>query len=49
MYANPNQILNSKVKGLMDMGFSEEDAKRGLTKNNLDLEKALDYLINQND
>jgi len=31
----------------MDMGFSEDDAKLGLAKNNFDIEAALNYLLNR--
>jgi len=46
-YANPDKVNNSKVKDLMDMGFSEDDAKLGLVKNNFDIEAALNYLLNR--
>jgi len=46
-YANPDKVNNNKVKDLMDMGFSEDDAKLGLAKNNFDLEAACNYLLNR--
>ena len=27
MYANPNTVMNSNIKAIMDMGFSEDDSK----------------------
>jgi ubiquitin-conjugating enzyme (huntingtin interacting protein 2) len=48
LYANPQKILNSKVTSLMEMGFSEEQAKDGLAKNQGDVEKSLNFLLNNN-
>jgi len=40
-YANPERTLLKKVKELTDMGFSEQQARDALQKNNEDVEKAL--------
>lgn len=44
-YANPEKNLQNKIKGLVEMGFSEEDAKNALIKNDNDVEKALNSLL----
>ena len=44
-YANPERTLLKKVKELTDMGFSEQQAREALQKNNEDLEKAINYLV----
>ena len=46
LYANPEKILNSKVTNLMEMGFSEDQAKDALARNNGDVEKSLNSLLN---
>jgi ubiquitin-conjugating enzyme (huntingtin interacting protein 2) len=46
LYANPEKILNSKVTKLLEMGFSEDQAKDALAKNGGDVEKALNFLLN---
>lgn len=46
LYANPEKILNSKVANLMEMGFTEDQAKDALAKSGGDVEKALNSLIN---
>jgi ubiquitin-conjugating enzyme (huntingtin interacting protein 2) len=45
LYANPEKILNSKVTSLLEMGFTEDQAKDALAKNNGDVEKALNFLL----
>ena len=40
-YANPERTLLKKVKELTDMGYSEQQARDTLQKNNEDVEKAL--------
>ena len=40
-YANPERTLLKKVKELTDMGFSEQQVRDTLHKNNEDVEKAL--------
>jgi uncharacterized UBP type Zn finger protein len=37
--------MNSKIKNLMDMGFSEDDSVKALAKCNNDVEKALNNLL----
>ena len=44
-YANPERNLQKKIKELTDMGFTEEQAKQALEKNNEDVEKAINYLV----
>ena len=44
-YANPERNLQKKIKEIMDMGFSEQQAKEALEKNNEDLEKAANFLL----
>ena len=44
-YANPERNLQKKIKELLDMGFTEEQAKDALQKNNEDVEKAIGYLV----
>ena len=44
-YANPERTLLKKVKELTDMGFSEQQAREALQKNNEDVEKAINYLV----
>lgn len=47
MYANPNTISTSNIKEIMEMGFSEEDAKLALSKNNFELESAVNFLLSR--
>ena len=44
-YANPERNFQKKIKELTDMGFTEEQAKEALEKNNEDVEKAINYLV----
>ena len=44
-YANPERNFQKKVKELMDMGFTEQQAKEALEKNNEDVEKAINFLV----
>ena len=44
-YANPERTLLKKVKELTDMGFSEQQARDALQKNNEDVEKAINFLV----
>lgn len=34
-----------KIQEIIDMGFSEEDAKQALQKNGFDIEKSVNYLL----
>jgi len=43
MYAK-NQI-NKKVQEIVEMGFSEEQAKEALEKNGFDIEKTVNHLL----
>ena len=38
-------IFKKKIKELTDMGFSEQQARDALQKNNEDVEKAINYLV----
>ena len=44
-YANPERNLQKKIKELTDMGFTEQQAKDALEKNNEDVEKAINFLV----
>ena len=44
-YANPERNFQNKVKELMDMGFTESQAKEALKKNDENLEKAINFLL----
>ena len=44
-YANPDRNLQNKVKELMDMGFTEAQAKDALKKNDENLENAINFLL----
>ena len=44
-YANPERNLQKKIKELLDMGFTEEQARDAIEKNNEDVEKAIGYLV----
>ena len=46
LYANPDKIYNSKISNFTEMGFSEDQAKDALAKNSGDVEKSLNYLLN---
>jgi ubiquitin-conjugating enzyme (huntingtin interacting protein 2) len=40
-------VAEKKIKEIMDMGFSEEDAKMALQKNDFDIEKSVNYLLSK--
>jgi ubiquitin-conjugating enzyme (huntingtin interacting protein 2) len=40
-------VAEKKIKEIMEMGFSEEDAKQALQKNDFDLEKSVNYLVSK--
>jgi ubiquitin-conjugating enzyme (huntingtin interacting protein 2) len=40
-------VADKKIKEIMDMGFSEEDAKIALQKNGFDLEKSVNFLLSK--
>jgi ubiquitin-conjugating enzyme (huntingtin interacting protein 2) len=40
-------VAEKKIKEIMDMGFSEEDAKLALQKNDFDLERSVNYLLSK--
>ena len=44
-YANPEKSLQKKIKELVEMGFSEEQSKKALEKNDMDVERALNSLL----
>ena len=44
-YANPERNFQKKIKELLDMGFTEKQAKEALEKNDQDVEKAIGYLV----
>ena len=44
-YANPERNFQKKIKELTDMGFTEQQARDALQKNNEDVEKAINYLV----
>ena len=44
-YANPERNVQRKVKEIMEMGFTEEQAKKALEQNNEDVEKAINSLV----
>ena len=44
-YANPGRNLQKKIKELVDMGFSEQQAKTALQQNDEDVEKAINALV----
>ena len=44
-YANPERTLLKKVKEITDMGFTEQQARDALQKNNEDVEKAVNFLV----
>ena len=44
-YANPERNFQKKIKELTDMGFTEQQARDALEKNNEDAEKAINYLV----
>ena len=44
-YANPERNLQKKIKEIVEMGFTEEQAKQALEQNNEDVEKAINFLV----
>ena len=44
-YANPERNVQKKIKEITEMGFTEEQAKEALEKNNEDVEKAINHLV----
>ena len=44
-YANPERNMSKKIKEITDMGFSEQQAKEALEKNDNDVEKAVNSLV----
>ena len=44
-YANPERNLQKKIKEIMEMGFTEKQAKEALEKNDEDVQKAINFLI----
>ena len=44
-YANPERNLSKKIKEITEMGFTEEQAKEALEKNDQDVEKAINFLV----
>ena len=44
-YANPERNVQKKIKEITEMGFTEQQAREALQKNNEDVEKAINYLV----
>ena len=44
-YANPERNLQKKIKEIVEMGFTEKQAKEALEQNNEDVEKAINFLV----
>ena len=44
-YANPERNIQIKIKQIMEMGFTEQQAKEALEKNDQDVQKAINFLI----
>ena len=44
-YANPERNLQKKIKEIMEMGFTEQQAREALEKNDQDVEKAINFLV----
>ena len=44
-YAKPERNVQRKVKEIMEMGFTEQQAKEALEKNDEDVQKAINFLI----
>jgi len=40
-------VAEKKIKEIMDMGFSEDDAKAALQKNDFDIERSINYLLSK--
>ena len=44
-YANPERNLQKKIKEITEMGFTEQQARDALQKNNEDVEKSINFLL----
>ena len=44
-YANPETIYQEKIKEIIDMGFTEQQAKEALEVSDEDVERAINYLV----
>ena len=44
-YANPERSFQKKIKEITEMGFTEEQAKEALEKNDEDGQKAINFLV----
>ncbi len=44
-YANPERNLQKKIKEITEMGFTEQQAREALEKNDQDVEKAINFLV----
>ena len=44
-YANPERNMQRKIKEIMEMGFTEQQAREALEKNDEDVQKAINFLI----
>ena len=44
-YANPERNLQKKIKEIVEMGFTEEQAQNALKNNDEDVQKAINFLI----
>ena len=44
-YANPERNLQNKIKEIVEMGFTEEQAQNALKNNDEDVQKAINFLI----
>ena len=44
-YANPERSFQKKIKEITEMGFTEEQAKEALEKNDEDVQKAINFLV----
>lgn len=44
-YANPEKVVNTKLKSLVEMGFDEKKALEALTKSNMDEDGAIQILL----
>lgn len=40
-------VAEKKIQEIMDMGFSEEDARKALQSNEFDLERSINSLLNK--
>ena len=44
-YANPERNLQKKIKEIVEMGFTEEQAQNALKNNDEDVQKAINFLV----